>query len=149
MLTVRVPGRELMPVPFAVTPTAPAIFRSGERCLAFGAAGVPNSVDAAGAPGSQLSVYFTGQGAVRPEVATGAAPESSGSWPVSATSVTVGGQQAAINYVGLTAETAGVAQVHFTLPMLIPGEHLVSIRVGESTSQPCSVFVGDFLGRAR
>jgi uncharacterized protein (TIGR03437 family) len=84
------------------------------------------------AAGQEMVVYFTGAGAVAPAVTTGAGPGLGANppAPVGAVTVTVGGVNAQVAFVGLTADTAGVAQVNFYVPAGVAGKQPVVVAVG-------------------
>lgn len=112
---------------FTTSAAAPAIFTGQNGVL------VPN---ASATRGQVISLFFTGAGAVNPQVATGAAPASTTAIsslpaPIANTTVTVGGVPASVQFVGIPYGLVGVVQVNFQVP--------TGVNVG---SQPVVVTVG-------
>ncbi len=116
--------------PFTVQANAPGIF-------AASGALVPN---ATGTRGSTLLAFITGEGAVSPSIATGATPSASTPYtqlpmPVAQVSVTVGGVNAPIAFVGIPSGLAGVTQINFVVPSTVPiGTVPVIVTVGGISS---------------
>ena len=97
---------------FQVAATAPGIFTSSTGAL------VPTPT---ASRGQEIAFYITGTGAVSPPVATGAAPSSSTPLanlpqPAQATTVTIGGALATIDFIGIPAGLVGVTQINVTVP---------------------------------
>jgi uncharacterized protein (TIGR03437 family) len=116
---------------FNVSATAPAIFVNQTG------APVPNT---SGNPGSTITLFITGAGAVSPSVTTGAAPAAGTAVanlpkPVSAVSVTVGGLNATVEFVGIPAGLVGVLQINYQIPAGVkPGVQPVVVTVGTASS---------------
>lgn len=93
--------------------------------------------------GRIVTLYLTGQGAVNPAVASGAAapatPLATGVLPVSAT---IGGQTATVQYAGLAPGFVGVSQINLQVPALAAGEYTVVVRIGGVESNALRVAVG-------
>ena len=87
-------------------------------------------------------VYLTGIGEVEPDLPTGAGAITD---PLSvasaASSATIGGKAANLEYLGLSPGFAGLAQANIRIPDLPPGEHLVVITAGASASTPFALTV--------
>ena len=114
---------------FLVSAAAPGIFTDSTGAL------VPTS---SAAPGQELAFYITGAGTVSPTIATGAAPASSTPTaslpkPVQTTTVTIGGEAATIDFIGIPPGLVGVTQIN----VQVPG----GVAVG---SQPVVVTIGGF-----
>jgi uncharacterized protein (TIGR03437 family) len=96
------------------------------------------------APGSIVSVFGTGGGAVGPAVTAGYVAGDTLSWISLPYSATVNGQSSTVQYAG-TAPTLvyGVDQFNVQLPAnLPPGPATIMLKVGDSTSQAdVTVFV--------
>src|SRR5262249_37207917 len=98
--------------PFTVSVAAPGVFAATDGGLA------PTPV---GARGQALLAFVTGDGDLAPTLATGATPSTS--VPVSRlpkprlpVSITVGGVDAPIAFVGVPYGLSGVTQINFTVP---------------------------------
>jgi uncharacterized protein (TIGR03437 family) len=89
-------------------------------------------------------LYITGAGAVSPVVSTGSAPSSSTPLaelpaPTQATTVTVAGAPATIQFIGITPGLAGVMQINFEVPTSIgTGPQQVSVTIG-GVSSPAAI----------
>ncbi|HTX37163.1 MAG TPA: protease pro-enzyme activation domain-containing protein, partial [Bryobacteraceae bacterium] len=116
---------------FTVGAAAPGIFAAGDGTL------VPS---ASGPRGGALAMFITGQGAVSPAVATGAAPAATTPLsqlpaPVLPVQVTVGGQPATLLFVGIPPGLVGVTQINFEIPQNAPtGPQPVVVTVGTVAS---------------
>jgi uncharacterized protein (TIGR03437 family) len=114
-----------------VTASAPGIFTSPDGSL------VPFS---SAARNQTISLYITGDGQVSPSLATGAAPSVNTALarlpkPQLAASVTVGGVNAPITFIGIPAGYVGVTQVNFTVPDgVAPGVQPVVVTIGTANS---------------
>jgi len=130
-------------IPFAVASVAPGIFASGPNQAGVrNADGTSNSPDNPAAPGSQITVYLTGQGAVVPPVPTGApAPLQPISRPAYPVTATVGGVQAAVVLAGLCANSVGTLEVQLRLPMIDSGSYPLLISIDGVTSNARQVSI--------
>jgi uncharacterized protein (TIGR03437 family) len=106
-----------------------------------------NTVAATGKAGDIVVVYMTGEGDLRPTLATGAAPSASTSLsqlprPRQPVSVTVAGAPATIAFAGIPSGLAGVAQVNFTIPPgTASGPQPLVIKVGDAVTQTATILV--------
>ena len=123
---------------FPVATTAPGIFATSSRFL------TPTAV---ASPGQTLSAYITGDGDVSPTLATGDTPAQGTivtrlPRPRLPVSVTVGGIQAFVRFIGITPGVAGVTQLNFTVPDSVPpGTQPVVVSVGGVNSPPVNLQV--------
>ncbi len=89
--------------------------------------------------GDEVVVYFTGGGPVQAagKLVSGA-PAPSGFSPVTGNySITVGGVQAHVVYIGLTAGSIGLYQANFIVPQLAKGAYPVIITIdGQASNAP-------------
>ncbi len=97
---------------FLVAAAAPGIFTDQNGLV------VPTG---SAARGEEIAIYLTGAGAVSPEVSTGAAPSLSAAIadlpkPAQTTTVTVGGVQATLDFVGIPSGLVGVTQINLVVP---------------------------------
>ena len=137
LLTINNTG-QVVSKTLTVSAAAPGIFTGQNR------APIPN---ASAAAGSVVSLYITGGGAVTPAVATGDAPASSVAVgdlpkPTQVTSVTVGGQTAAIQFVGIPWNTVGVLLITYQVPLgLAPSVQPVIVTVGGVSSPAANLTI--------
>jgi uncharacterized protein (TIGR03437 family) len=86
--------------------------------------------------GQTTTIYITGDGQVRPALATGSSPAAGTSTArlpksILAVSVTVAGENAVIQFNGIPAGLVGVTQINFTVPTDAPlGAQPVVVTVG-------------------
>lgn len=95
--------------------------------------------------GDEVVLYFVGGGPVTASgtLADGKASPS-GLSPITGTSsVTVGGQQATIKYIGLTPGSVGLYQVNFIVPQLAKGTYGVVITIAGQASDSASMTVSN------
>ncbi len=103
-----------------------------------------NSQNNPAAPGSFISVYGTGGGAVSPAVTAGGVAGDTLSWITLPYSATINGETAIVQYAGTAPGLVnGVYQFNVQIPADIPaGAATIVLTVGNSTSQPnVTVFV--------
>ncbi len=87
--------------------------------------------------GDEVQLFFLGGGPVQAAAPlVSGKPSPNGLSPLTATgsSVTVGGQQATIVYIGLTPESVGLYQVNFFVPPLAKGTYPVILTIGGQVS---------------
>lgn len=122
-----------------VVAASPGIFQHGgsTRGVIFNQDGTVNSSENPAAPGSAIVAYLTGIGAVDQPVETGAAaPLDTLVRLLTPASATIGGIEAAMQFVGLTPGTVGVGQANIEVPRETPQgpEVALVIKVGERVS---------------
>jgi uncharacterized protein (TIGR03437 family) len=121
-----------------VTPASPGIFSDPSGAI------LPTS---SVKQGGTTTLYFTGAGEVNPLLLSGSAPSSTTSVsalpvPLLPVSVTVGGQPAFIQFVGLVRQAVGVMQLNFTVPMNTPaGKQPIVVTVNGVASPPATITV--------
>jgi uncharacterized protein (TIGR03437 family) len=130
------------PVIFQVAQAAPYVWQNGPGgTAALNQDGTFNAPSNPAAAGSAMVVFVTGIGPVSNPVATGAgAPGSPLSWAKLPYSATIGGWNSAVNFLGLTPGTAGVAQANLIVPALSPGAYAVVVTVGGVASNGPTVY---------
>ena len=124
---------------FTIGAAAPGIFAAQDGTL------VPF---ASGPRGGILPMFITGQGAVSPSIATGAAPSSSTPLsqlpaPVLSVGVKVGGVAVtSFPFIGIPPGLVGVTQINFQIPPDAPlGPQPVVVTVGAVSSAPVTLTV--------
>ena len=137
VVELRLPGMPPAAIQFPVAPVAPGIFANGPNQAAVqNADGALNTQDNPAAAGSVITVYLTGQGAVKPPVATGAPaptdPLARAAYPVTAT---IGGQPAAVTFAGLSPGSVGLFQVNLRLPLIGSGSYPLEVAMNGVTSR--------------
>jgi len=123
---------------FNVQPSAPGIFTGpGNTAVPF----------ASGSRGGTYTLFITGEGQVTPALATGGTPDPSTPYtnlphPVLPVSMTIGGENTPIAFIGIPSGLAGVTQVNFTVPRDAPlGTQPVVVTVGNVASPPVNFTV--------
>ena len=134
-------GAASAPVAVAAAPTAPGVFTvdgSGRgQAAALNQDGTRNGTAAPAPPGSELSLFATGEGQTLPagvdgRLATGSVPK-----PVATVTATIGGVAAEVRSAGgVAGQIAGVMQVNVVVPGGLSGVVPVLIKIGGVASQP-------------
>jgi uncharacterized protein (TIGR03437 family) len=123
---------------FSLNSAAPGIFTDQTGAL------VPTK---AAAPGDVISLYITGAGAVSPSVATGAAPATGTAVsalpvPVQGVQVTIGSENAPIQFIGIPVGLVGVVQINCLVPnTAAAGAQSVFVSVAGISSVPATLTV--------
>jgi uncharacterized protein (TIGR03437 family) len=124
-------------VPAAGTPGI--VVYGDDRAVVINQDGTVNSPSAPAKVGDVLVAYFTGGGPVNAAgpLTTGA-PSPKGLSPVAGSyTVTVGGVDATINYMGLTPGSIGLYQANFVLPKVAAGDRRLVITIsGQVSNNP-------------
>ena len=96
-----------------------------------------------GTRGQTVTLYITGDGAVRPGVTTGDIPAAGiVPKPRLAVTVTVGGVAATTTFIGIPSWSVGVTQINYTIPPTAPtGRQPVVVTVGTAQSPPAYINV--------
>ncbi|MGA2213519.1 MAG: hypothetical protein ABSH31_09610, partial [Bryobacteraceae bacterium] len=124
--------------PLQIAAAAPGIFTTSTGVL------VPT---ASAARGEEVAFYITGAGTVSPAIADGAAPPSSTPLaelpaPTQGTTVTIGGVQANIDFIGIPWALVGVTQINVTVPTgIATGPQPVVVKVGGVASPAATITV--------
>jgi uncharacterized protein (TIGR03437 family) len=122
---------------FVVSATAPGIFTFADGSV---------NPSRTGSSGQQVILYITGEGQVRPSLEDGASPSPSTPLaelpkPRQSYSLTVGGQTAVINFIGIPSGLVGVTQINFTIPAGLSGPQPVVVTVGGIASPPATITI--------
>jgi uncharacterized protein (TIGR03437 family) len=146
-VVVQVNGVASAPFGFDVVATAPGIFQYGaNRAVAQNiedsGAVTLNTAANPTAPDRLMLVYFTGQGALDNPVPTGAPAAGALARPTASYSVTVGGKEARVDFVGMTPGAISLGQANIGIPDLEPGDHAVVITIGGRQSNGPLIAVG-------
>ncbi|MCZ2148896.1 MAG: S8 family serine peptidase [Bryobacterales bacterium] len=121
---------------FTVAPAAPGIFMFADGSV---------NPSRSGSRGQIVTLFVTGEGQVRPSLATGDTPSpltplSRLPRPALPVAVTVGGVAAGLQFVGIPPGLVGVTQINFVVPQTVPpGEQQVVVQVG-NVSSPAAKF---------
>ncbi|HTS61735.1 MAG TPA: SBBP repeat-containing protein [Candidatus Acidoferrales bacterium] len=128
----------------SLTDVSPGIFQiSPGRAVAQNQDYSINSPGTPARPGSYITVYLTGQGALDHPVATGAAaPLDPLSRVLGAPVATIGGAAAQVVFCGLTPGFVGLAQANIQVPLLPPGDYPLVLTIGKGSSPPVTISVG-------
>jgi uncharacterized protein (TIGR03437 family) len=130
---------------FTVVTNAPGIFQdTSNHAIAQNA--TDNSTNSDSAPvasGDVLVVYLTGQGALNNPVADGTAtPDSPLSSATATATATIGGENATVQFLGLTPGYTGLAQANIVVPSsLATADYPLVITVGGYVSTSAEVSV--------
>jgi uncharacterized protein (TIGR03437 family) len=125
-------------------PAAPGILQYGDkRAAAVNLNGQLNTPETPAAPGSVVTLFFTGIGPLDHPVPTGAAAVAAPLSRSAAThSVRVGDVEAAVHFLGLSPGFVGLAQGNITVPPLPAGDYLVVITINGVGSNAAYISVG-------
>lgn len=136
-LTVNNNGRTATTT-LTVASAAPGLFTDANGAI------VPAATVARGAI---VTLYLTGAGAVSPAIATGAAPAAATPVaqlpaPVQATTISIGGVNGTVAFVGIPTALVGVTQVNLRVSTTTPlGTQPVVVTVGDVASAPATITV--------
>jgi uncharacterized protein (TIGR03437 family) len=123
---------------FEVTAAAPGVFTNSSGAL------VPTS---SAALGQEVAFYVTGVGAVTPAISDGAAPAASTLLadlpkPVQNTTVSIGGAEANIDFIGIPSGLVGVTQINVQVPSgIAAGVQQVVVTVNGVASTPATITI--------
>lgn len=147
-LTVEVNGVASAAFPIVVKAAAPGIFlfadsRAVAQNVGDDGALTLNTSENPIKPGKSMVVYLTGQGALDIPIATGTqAGAATLSRPVAASSVTVGGKSAIVDFLGMTPGQISLVQANIRIPDdLTVGEHQVVVTIGGQASNSAKISV--------
>jgi uncharacterized protein (TIGR03437 family) len=138
-------GAQLASASIQITDVSPGLFTLGTS----GRAAVENqdyslnTQQQPAAVGSVLQAFFTGQGAINPPLATGAAaPLMPLSYTAANSSATIGGQPAQVLYSGMVPTLSGLAQMDIVVPALPAGDYPLILMVGGQVTNSGTVSIG-------
>jgi uncharacterized protein (TIGR03437 family) len=130
---------------FTVVDISPGIFQdTSNHAIAQNASNYATNSDSAPvAAGATLVVYLTGQGAVNHPVADGAeTPDSPLAQANGTATATIGGENATVQFLGLTPGYTGLAQANITVPSSLgTADYPLVITVGGYVSASAMVSV--------
>jgi uncharacterized protein (TIGR03437 family) len=149
-LNVVAGDRVLRPIELTVQPIAPSLFVNGQNhVIAQNQDGASNGANHPAAPGTLLTTYLTGQGALNEEIPDGSAahsglPRGFGTEisPRAPITALVGGRNAAVESARMAPALVGVLEITIDVPALAPGDYLLSFDVGGVASNSGVVTVG-------
>lgn len=140
MIAVEKSGVAGPETPFWISEAAPVLFRTGGRAIAVNHAdGKLNGPEGPACPGSALTFYLSGGGAVSP-----AAPAAGVAAPLdvlhtlrSPVEVRIGNRTANVLFIGLAPGMAGVYQANIVVPDGVPGgDQEVQVSVAGASERP-------------
>ncbi|MEO8026488.1 MAG: hypothetical protein ABI823_08440 [Bryobacteraceae bacterium] len=140
-------GKSSNKVTLHIADASPGIFQSAgsKQAAALNQDGLTVNTSATPeARGNVVVVFLTGQGAVSLSVAPGeSAPLDALAYATSSYSATIGGIDAAVQFLGLTPGSIGLAQANIVIPSgVTPGDAVpVMIEVGGRKSNPATIAV--------
>jgi uncharacterized protein (TIGR03437 family) len=123
---------------FQIAAASPGIFTDANGVL------VPTP---SAARGQEVAFYITGAGAVSPAISTGAAPAASTAltslpMPVQNTTISIGGANAVIDFIGIPSGLVGVMQINVQVPNgIATGPQQVIVTVGTVASAPATITI--------
>jgi uncharacterized protein (TIGR03437 family) len=147
-LKVLIAGQSAPVITLNVALTAPGIFTltgpvgNGDQAAVLNQDGTVNSKTNPAARGSAIAIFGTGEGETFPQASDGTITSPSNiPKPVAATSVTIDGQPAQVQYAGSAPGlVAGVLQVNAVVPASASsGAVQISVAVGGVSSQPQTI----------
>ncbi len=143
-LTVSVGDLALAPRPLTIQPSAPGLFLSAAgHALVQNQDGTTNSPEQPASAGTVVTAFLTGQGALDPNVPSGAAaPADPPVLPVSAVSASVGGQAVEVVSARMAPGLVGVLRIGIKIPLLAPGDYPLQVGVGNALSNSALISVG-------
>jgi uncharacterized protein (TIGR03437 family) len=130
------------PVSVAVASSNPGVFTLGSsgsgQAAAINANGDTNASASPVAPGGVITLYVTGEGQTSPAGVDGLPAPNPAPKPVLPVTVTIGGQNATVQYAGgAPGLVEGVMQVNVAIPAgVVAGNAPVVVKVGTASSQP-------------
>jgi uncharacterized protein (TIGR03437 family) len=131
IIVVSFGGLASNPTSFTVTPTAPGIFTSTQsQAIVFNQDGSLNGAAKPAAPGSIVTLFLTGAGAVSNLPADGTAPlASSPSVTPDTPTITFGGVSGTVAYSGLSSCCVALWQINATVPVGAPAGNAIPVQV--------------------
>jgi uncharacterized protein (TIGR03437 family) len=121
----------------SINAVAPGIFTSADgQAAALNQDGSVNQPESPAAPGSVVSVFFTGSGVVKGWPEDGAAAPAPPVLLTSQVTATIGGMDAPIQFAGLAPGWVGLSQINLQVPALKAGTFPVVIAIAGSASNP-------------
>jgi len=125
-------------VPLAVASVQPSIFLAGPtQAVVVDTNGVLKDPTSPATAGSVVTIYCTGLGPVTPPVASGVGAPGPTSL-VNPASVSIGGQNATIQYAGLTPGSPGLYQINAVIPAGATGSAVPIILTVGTQSSPAA-----------
>jgi uncharacterized protein (TIGR03437 family) len=139
-------GRDSAPIEVPVFPAKPAVFVIGGigPAVVHASTGALVTATNPARPGEVVVIFCTGWGPVAPLVPTGSpAPIATLSRAILPFAVTVGGNDAVVDFAGLAPTFAGLYQVNLEIPSGLTGTSVpLGIQVNGSTAVSVSLPVG-------
>jgi uncharacterized protein (TIGR03437 family) len=137
--------RVLPPIELTVQPIAPRLFVDAQNHLmAQDQDGSANGANHPAAPGTLLTAYLTGQGALNPPIANGVAALAGSSTvgPAAPVTAAIAGQNAEVVSVRMAPGMVGVLEVTINVPSLSAGDYSLTVDIGGVLSNAGAVTLG-------
>lgn len=143
-LNVTIGDRVLPPVKLTVQPTAASLFVDAQNhVVAQNQDGTANGANHAAAPGAQLTVYLTGQGALNEQIPDGAAASADPLLiPQAPMTAAMGGRNVEVESAHMAPGTVGVLEVTIEVPSVNAGDYFLTVDIGGAVSNSGLVTVG-------
>ncbi|MGC9946080.1 MAG: cellulase family glycosylhydrolase [Bryobacteraceae bacterium] len=141
---VRSPLGMSLEYPLTIDAASPGIFQmDGNRAVATDSSGTLLTADHPAPAGSVIVVYLTGIGSLTTTPLDGAgAPVNPLARATLSATATVGGDNAPIQFLGLTPYFVGLAQANLQVPQLAAGDYPAVITVNGVASAPAILSIG-------
>jgi uncharacterized protein (TIGR03437 family) len=121
-------------VPVTIASAAPGIFLENGRGAILNQDSTLNTPQNPAAAGSEVQVYFTGQGFVTPPLGTGAPAPSTLATTNATTTATIGTAPATVVFSGLAPGIAGLGQANVMVPNLATDDYPLVLTVNGAAS---------------
>jgi uncharacterized protein (TIGR03437 family) len=143
-LNVVAGDRVLPPIQLTIQPIAPRLFVDAQNhVMAQNQDATANGASHPAAPGTMLTVYLTGQGALNAPMADGeAAPAGPPISPEAPITAAVGGQNAEVVSARMAPGMVGVLEVTIKIPPLSSGGYPLTVEIGGVSSNAGVVTLG-------
>jgi uncharacterized protein (TIGR03437 family) len=143
-LNVVAGDRVLPPVEVMVQPIAPSLFVDGQdHVIAKNQDGTSNGANHPAAPGTLLTTYLTGQGALNEQTPDGeAALADPPIMPQAAMTAAIGGRSVEVVSARMAVGMVGVLEVTVEVPSVNAGDYFLTIDIGGASSNSGVITVG-------
>ena len=143
-VTVVAGDRVLPPIELTVQPIAPSLFVDGQNhVIAQNQDGTANGANHPAAPGTLLTTYLTGQGALKEQIPDGAAARADPPiMPQAPMTAAIGGRDVEVVSARMAGGMVGVLEVTIEIPSVNAGDYFLTVDIGGAASNSGVVTVG-------